>query len=213
MNWGSKNLITIKDLPWCVFFGSLWGMNEWLTGEFLSTREVDHTSLILTATAIFILAVSRGLINKPGSSILIGSIAVLFKLVHVAPFYCHLAAIFILGVVFDLFSSILLRKKTDSLVWQALNGSAAAFSNNAVFGLLMTYVFRYKYWITSGNQKMIEHIFIDGTLLAFMSLFFFPLGFKVGVSLKKFSLRRPACALAGSTAGSVLIWIVGSFAS
>jgi hypothetical protein len=213
MTWGSKNLITIKDLPWILFFGSLWGINELITGEFLSTREMKSTSLILTAIAVFILAVSRGLINKPGSSTIVGIIALLFKLVHVAPFYCHLAAIFILGFIFDLISSLLLREKTDSYFQQALNGSAAAFSNNAVFGILMTYVFRYKYWISNGNQKMIDHIFIEGSLLAFVSFFLSPLGFKIGVSLKKVSLKQPAWALALSSAGSIVIWIIGRFAS
>ncbi|MBN2245922.1 MAG: hypothetical protein JW755_08760 [Candidatus Aminicenantes bacterium] len=213
MIWDSKNLIAVKDLPWFLFFGSLWGINELITGEILSAREVESTSLILTAMAIFILAVSRGLINKPGSSTLIGIIALLFKLIHVAPFYCHLAAIFLLGFIFDLFSSVLLREKRVSFLKQALNGSAAAFFNNAVFGIFMTYVFRYKYWITNGNQKMIEHILTGGSLLAFISLFFSPLGFKIGVFLKKISLKQPAWALAASSAGSIAIWLIGRFAS
>ena len=168
---------------------------------------------LILLIAVFILAASRGMINKPGSSTIVGAVAVVFKLVHVAPFYCHLAAIFILGFIFDLFSTILLRKSTCSLIRQALTGFALAFSSNAVFGLLMTYVFRYRYWIINGNQKMIEHIFVDGGLLAFLSLFFFPLGYMIGRSLKKISLEQPVWAAATSSFGSVLMWIIGSFAS
>ena len=196
-----------------MLFGSLWGINELLTGEFLSARNVDNASLILSAAAIFILAASRGMINKPGSSTLVGFIAAVFKLVHVAPFYCHLAAIFILGVMFDLITSIFLRKNADRSVKQAFTGSASAFSNNALFGFLMTYAFRYKYWISDGNKKMVDHIFIDGSLLAFLALFLTPLGFKIGLALKKISSRQPVLSLAGSSASAVLIWILGSIAS
>lgn len=213
MIWDSKSLLKIKDIPWLILFGSLWGINELLTGEFLSAQNMDNASLVLSAAAVFILAASRGMINKPGSSTLVGVIAVVFKLVHVAPFYCHLAAIFILGFIFDMFASILLRKKAGSPIKQAITGSASAFSNNVLFGFLMTYVFRYSYWIIDGNQKMIRHIFIDGGLLTFLSLFLTPLGFKFGLSLKKISTRQPIWALAGSSAGAILIWILGSFAS
>jgi len=213
MIWDSKSLLKIKDIPWLILFGSLWGINELITGEFLSAQGMDHSSLVLSAAAVFILAASRGMINKPGSSSLVGSVAVVFKWVHVAPFYCHLAAIFILGFIFDLFASILLRKKADSTIKQALTGSASAFSNNALFGFIMTYIFRYSYWIVDGNQKMIRHIFIDGGLLVFLSLFLAPLGFKFGLSLEKISSRQPIWALAGSSAGAILVWILGSFAS
>lgn len=213
MIWDSKGLLKITDIPWLILFGSLWGINELITGEFLFAQGMDHASLVLSAAAVFILAASRGMINKPGSSTLVGVFAVVFKFVHVAPFYCHLAAIFILGFIFDLFASIFLRKNAKSLVKQSLTGSASAFSSNALFGFLMTYIFRYSYWISDGYQKMVDHIFIDGSLLAFLALFLTPLGFKIGLSLKKVSSRQPIWALAGSSAGAILIWILGSFAS
>jgi len=213
MIWDSKSILKIKDIPWLILFGSSWGINELLSGEFLSAQNVNNTSLVLSAAAIFILAVSRGMINKPGSSTLVGVIAVVFKFVHTAPFYCHLAAIFILGFVFDLFASMLLRKDAKNFIKQALTGSVSAFSNNALFGFLMTYIFRYKYWIIDGKQKMIDHIFVDGSLLVFVAMFLTPLGFKIGLLLKKISSRQPVWSLAGSSAGVILIWIFGSLAS
>ena len=87
-----------KNWLWLILFGSLWGINEVVMGEVLSASEVPHFSVLLTVIAIFMLAIARGIVNKPGSSTVIGVIAVLFKLANAAPFHCHLLGIFMVGV-------------------------------------------------------------------------------------------------------------------
>ena len=57
-----------RPILWLFLFGSIWGMNEVFLGEILYTNEVQHSSVILTVMALFLLAVSRGMIDKPGHS-------------------------------------------------------------------------------------------------------------------------------------------------
>ncbi|MDH5386798.1 MAG: hypothetical protein OEY18_19020, partial [Candidatus Aminicenantes bacterium] len=65
-----------KPIMWLFLFGSIWGINELFLGEILYRNDVQNSSVILTVMALFLLAISRGMINKPGSSALIGTFAV-----------------------------------------------------------------------------------------------------------------------------------------
>lgn len=131
---------------WLFLFGSIWGINEVFLGEILYRNEVQNSAVILTVLALFLLAISRGMINKAGSSTLIGAFAVLFRLANTAPSYCHLLGIFMLGATFDIFSSLLIKNEEKMPIRWGLTGAMSAFGNNAFFALLITYVFRYEYW-------------------------------------------------------------------
>ena len=100
-----------KPLMWLLLFGSIWGINEVFLGDILYRNEIQNSAVILTIIALFLLAISRGMINKPGSSTLIGIFAVLFRLANTAPSYCHLLGIFLLGATFDVFASLLIKNE------------------------------------------------------------------------------------------------------
>lgn len=68
-----------RQLIWILFFGSLWGMSEVVIGESLFTEDMPYASVWISVWAFFLLAVARGILNKPGSSTAIGGIATLFK--------------------------------------------------------------------------------------------------------------------------------------
>ncbi len=55
-----------------LMFGSLWGFSEVFAGEFLYSQHIPFASVWLSAFALFVLGLSRGLINRPGSSTVIG---------------------------------------------------------------------------------------------------------------------------------------------
>jgi hypothetical protein len=196
---------------WLFLFGSIWGINELFLGDILYRNDVQNSSVILTVIALFLLAISRGMINKPGSSALIGTFAALFRLANTAPSYCHLLGIFLLGVTFDVFSSLLIKNKEQApLKWGAA-GMLSAFGNNALFALLITYVFRYEYWVVGGFSKVFRHIFVSGSIITVIAAFFVPLGFFVGKNGGVLFDRHPRWSSAGAILGSLAIWTVAKF--
>lgn len=196
---------------WLFLFGSIWGLNEVFMGEILYRNEVQNSSIILTVMALFLLAISRGMINKAGSSALIGAFAVLFRLANTAPSYCHLLGIFMLGATFDIFASLLIKNEEKSPLKLGFTGAMSAFGNNALFALLITYVFRYEYWVVGGISKVSHHIFVSGSFGALLAAFLVPLGFLVGKNGSTFADSRPRWSYASTILGSIALWIIALF--
>jgi hypothetical protein len=200
-----------KPIMWLFLFGSIWGINEVILGELLYQNDVQNSSVILTAMALFFLATARGMINKPGSSTLIGTFSALFRLANTAPSYCHLLGIFLLGATFDVFFSLLVKNKEHApLKWGAA-GMLSAFGNNALFALLITYVIRYEYWVVGGTSKVFRHIFISGSMITVSAAVLVPLGFFVGKNGGVLFDRRPRWSYAGTILGSIAIWTAARF--
>lgn len=197
-----------KNWLWFILFGSLWGINEVVMGEFLSASEVPHYSVLLTVIALFILAVARGIVNKPGSSTAIGTIAFLFKLVNAAPFYCHILGIFMVGVAFDVWASVLMKSEKTSTIKNGLTGILSAYSGNALFALVITYVIRYEYWMGGGLSKVLKHIFVSGSMTAALAALAVPLGFRIGMTSGTFAERTPKWTYAGTVVSIFIIWIL-----
>lgn len=197
-----------KPLMWLFLFGSVWGINEVFLGDILYRNEVQQSSVILAIMSLFLLAISRGMINKAGSSTLIGAIAVLFRFANTAPSYCHLLGIFLLGVTFDVFATLLIKQEEKMPVKWALTGAMSAFWNNAFFALLITYVFRYEYWVVGGIAKVSHHIFISGSINALLAAFLVPLGILIGEKGHTFADSRPRWSFAGTIFGSIALWTV-----
>jgi hypothetical protein len=198
----------MKSWAWILFFGSLWGLSEVAGGGAMYAMDVPHASIFLCAWALFILAVARGLVNKSGSSTVIGGIAALFKLINVAPFICHLLGIFILGAAFDVFASLLLKKKTARFVPAALTGAASAYGGYSLFAILITYVIRYSYWVEGGINKVLNHIFFSGSLVALISLFLVPVGLRIGMASENATIDKSRWVYAGTAAAVVFMWII-----
>jgi hypothetical protein len=201
----------IKPVLWLFLFGSVWGINEVFLGEILYRNDVQNSSVILTVMALFFLAIARGMINKPGSSALIGAFAALFRLANTAPSYCHLLGIFVLGATFDVFFSLLVKNKEQAFLRWGAAGMLSAFVNNALFALSITYVFRYEYWVAGGFSKVSQHIFISGSIITAIAVFVVPLGFFIGKNGGILFDRRPRWSYAGTILGSLALWTVALF--
>jgi hypothetical protein len=197
-----------KNWLWFILFGSLWGINEVVMGEVLSTSDVPHFSILLTVIALFILAVARGIVNKPGSSTVIGVIAILFKLANAAPFYCHLLGIFMVGLVFDVLASVLMKSEKTATIKSSLTGILSAYSGNALFALVITYIIRYDVWTSGGLSKVLGHIFVAGTFTAILAAIAVPLGFRIGVTSGALADRKPKLTYAGTVVSVFIIWIL-----
>ena len=197
-----------KNWLWLFLFGSLWGINEVVMGEVLSQNKVPHFSIFLAAIAVFILAVARGIVNRPGSSTVIGTFAVLFKLANAAPFHCHLLGIFLTGLAFDIFASVLMKNEKTTPIRSSLAGVLSVYSSNTLFAFIITYVVRYEYWTKEGLSKVLSHIFVAGTITAFLASVVVPLGFRIGVTSGTLVERQPRWASAGTAVCVVVIWIL-----
>jgi hypothetical protein len=197
-----------KNWLWFILFGSLWGINEVVMGEVLSTSEVPHYSALLIVIALFILATARGIVNRPGSSTVIGMMAVLFKLANAAPFFCHLLGIFMVGLAFDIFASILIKSEKTTAIKCCLTGILSAYSGNILFALVITYIIRYEIWISAGLPKVLEHIFVSGSLTAVLAALAVPIGFKLGITSEVFTGKRTKWTYAGTVATIFIIWIL-----
>lgn len=197
-----------KNWLWLFLFGSLWGINEVVMGGVLSQNKVPHFSVFLAVIALFILAAARGIINTPGSSTVIGVLAVLFKLANAAPFHCHLLGIFITGLAFDVFASVLMKNEKTAPIRSSLTGILSVYSSNALFALVITYIVRYEYWTREGLPKVLSHIFVAGTITALLAAVVVPLGFRVGVTSGTLAKRQPRWTSTGTVVGIVVVWIL-----
>ncbi len=190
-------------------FGSLWGFGEVFAGEFLYAQAVPRASVWLTAFAFFILGLCRGLFNRPGSSTVLGAVAALFKLVNAAPYWCHLLGIVFIGLVFDLGATAWMKRETRRTLGTALTGVVAALGGYALFAVTITYVARFEPWLQGGLDKILDHIFIGGSLAAIAGAFLVPLGYKLGLRSDLAFEGRRDWAFAGSLGVLVLLWTLG----
>ena len=200
-----------KNWAWLLFFGSLWGIMEVAGGGVLSRYNMPHSAVILAAWAFMVMAVARGIVNKPGSSTVVGIVAVIFKLANAAPFFCHLLGIFALGLTFDVFSSLLMKNERKISFRSSLTGALSAYSGYALFAIVITYIVQYKYWIAGGLPKVLNHIFVGGSLAALAAVVLVPFGYWVGISNENLFERRPVWTYAGTLMGVVLLWTLGRF--
>ena len=198
----------MKNWAWFLLFGALWGISEVAAGGILYASDVPYSSIFLAGWAFFILAVARGVVNKLGSSTMIGAIATLFKLINVAPFICHLLGIFMLGVAFDVMASLLLKKERKISLRSPFTGITAAYSGYALFALVITYLVRYEIWVVGGFPN---HIFVSGSVAAAVAAVIVPLGYLVGVTSNELVKSRPRAVYTGTIAGVILLWILGRF--
>ena len=193
-----------------LLFGSLWGGAEVFAGEALFSDRVPYAEVWLTAWALFVLAVARGIINKPGTSTAIGAFASVYKAVCAAPFFCHILAIFILGLAFDIASTLLMRRERRISFRCSLSGIAGVYSGFALFALVITYLVRYEYWIAGGLAKVLHHIFVSGSVAALAAAVVVPLGYWIGQSGGVIAEHRPRWTYAGALVALIVLWSLGS---
>jgi hypothetical protein len=195
-----------KTWLWLLLFGSLWGVFEVAGGEILYEHRVAHASVYLSVWAYFMLAMARGIVNRPGSSTLVGSFATLFKLANASPNFCHLAAIFILGLTFDAFASILMGKDRHELARIGTVSFFCIFVERTAFALIATYIIRYERWVRGGIPMIQSHILLGGSYVALAAIVLAPLGYWIGINGLTRIERRPRLAYSGIIAALVVCW-------
>ena len=113
---------------------------------------------------------------------MVAAFAMLYKFLNLPFFACHLLGIVLLGMCYDLCFSFL-KIKNDSV-----KAALTAFITHVAFAILITYVFRYEYWVTGSMKKIAEYVFISGGLSAVFSAIAVPFTIKM-MSLKEIGLK------------------------
>jgi hypothetical protein len=161
---------TKKQKTWgIILFGTLIGFNETVIGSL----NIQNKSIILSAITLAFFSSARYYIPRIGTSLLILAIAVLFKLTDLGIQFCKPLMLILLGVGFEVFSSVFIGKKQFNflrLILTCVLTSTVMFTTFAVFE---TYIVKNGYWIAA---KFKDYIFIKGPLTALASTLLSVLG-------------------------------------
>jgi len=206
---GKEKMRNFKNWIWLLLFGSLWGIMEVIGGELLYKYEIPYASVWLSAWAFFMLAIARGILNKPGSSSIIGAFTAVFKLANASPFFCHLLGIFFLGLAFDVVSTLLMKHERKISFRSSISGALSAYGGYALFAFVSTYIVGDKYWTSGGLAKVLHHIFVSGSFAAMAAIVTVPLGYWIGLNGKIVAGRRPKLAYAGALVALAILWTLG----
>ena len=158
-----------KDFLWIVLFGTLIGLNETLIGGL----HFQNKSVVLSIITLVCLSAGRRLFPFIGASLLMIAVASLYKITDLGIYACKLEGMVQMGVWFEIFASLLIRKNTTKLYPYPLVSFLSALSAFLFFALLQKYVFHNEYW---NGPKFTEHIFIKGPYTAVISAVFSLLG-------------------------------------
>ncbi|MCK4276838.1 MAG: hypothetical protein KAX78_10010 [Phycisphaerae bacterium] len=204
-------------IPAILFFGTCWGACEVFGGEALYRAQFPYASVPLSIAALGILSLGRAYFPRPGSSLAIGCVAAIYKLlamysgfVGTPVFACHLLGICFLGATYDVLFSAL----------PTLNKSACAaavtYTSYVLFALSITYLFRYAPWVAGGLGRIVRHILLSGTLTAVGGAIVVPGAFRLAGALEEHA-ARPAPVRSALTAGGLylitaVLWAAGILA-
>jgi hypothetical protein len=161
-----------------LFFAGLWGASEAILGDALYRANVPYASVPLTAVAFVVMTIERAYYPQKDMATLIAACAMLYKFLNTPFFACHLLGILVTGLCYDLFFGLLKIKS------RSLSAAAAAYLSYAVFALMMTYVFRYEYWVHGGFAKILHHIGVSGSMAALGCAVLVPTTFRLRERIK-----------------------------
>jgi hypothetical protein len=167
----SKHLIIAS----IVLFGSLWGLAELGFGEFAWARGIPRAP-ILTAVGVVFLVLTRRLWAAPGSSFALAAVASAFKFLQHPVWGCKIAAVLMVGAIFDIgFSLYEARQRRQSPSF-ARAGTRSVLVLSPVLTLVSFVAFSYfardvlhnPYW--SMPAKMTDYMFVQGPVAALLAL-------------------------------------------
>jgi hypothetical protein len=199
-----------KNFLWILLFGSLIGLNEALIGSL----SFPYRSVVLSAITIALLSFARIKIQQSGTSALIIFIAVLFKLNNFGfhsctanVLLCGPTALLMLGLSFELFASLLIKKSTVKYLNYSLTCGITAIVAFSLFGLMSTFILG-----SWGTNRLIEYIFIKGSMTAIASIIISAIGIFTTNIIKNRNFPRLNPYFTSSILGVMVIalWLIGS---
>jgi hypothetical protein len=158
-----------------VLFGSLWGLAELGIGEAMWARDIPRAP-VLTAIGVLFLVLGRGVWAAPGSSLALTLVASAFKFLQ-HPFWgCKVAAVLVVGVIFEAGFSLLEARQRAGAAGGLRAGRAGvlvlspllAFVSFVAFSFLARNVLLNPYWAMP--EKFVNYVFVQGPTAAVLSL-------------------------------------------
>lgn len=193
-----------------LFFGGLWGISEAVLGDALYSNNVPYASVPLTVISFIILTFARVYFPQKGTATLIAACAMFYKFLNEPFFACHILGIVLLGICYDIFFSV------SGIKNRRVCAVLATYLGYALFAMMITYVFRYEYWVQAGFGKIVRHIGIGGSMAALGCAVFVPISFRFGEQLKaKFSAPfrlRLQLAFGSVSLVTAGLWVFAMFA-
>lgn len=174
-----------------LFFSALWGFSEAVLGGYLYRHSVPCASVYLTVIGLSVLTVARAFMPAAGMMTLVAAFAMLYKFLNTPFFACHFLGILLTGMCYDgVFNLLRIKNKP-------LGALLTVYAGYALFAIMITYLFRYEYWVAGGLAKVARHIFVNGTFTALACALAVPLSARLAGRLKS---NPPAPLWAGSLA-------------
>jgi len=193
-----------------LFFSGMWGISEAVLGDALYRADVPYASVPLTVIGFVVMSFATVYFPQKGTATVIAACAMLYKFLNAPFFACHLLGIFLTGVCYDLFFSIFVIRN------RSLSAATAAYLSYALFALMITYAFRYDYWVQAGLAGVLRHIGISGSIAALGCAALVPLSFRLAERLKanfatpfRLRLRLAPGSVSAVTVG---LWVFGIMA-
>lgn len=177
----NRNRLAVTSI---FLLGSLWGLSE-LGIDRLELADGVPRAPLLTAAAIVFLVIARRVWDAPGSSLSLAVLASAFKFVQSPFFGCKIAAVLILGGLFDLALSAV-RGREPTGLWSARRAApyarplAATVASFVTFGFFARYILVNPYWVAGGAARMIEYQLVHGALAAGLAIPAIYLGLRAG---------------------------------
>jgi hypothetical protein len=167
----SKHLIIVS----IVLFGSLWGLAELGLGELAWANNIPRAA-ILTAVGVAFLVLGRRVLAAPGSSLGLAAVASAFKFLQHPVWGCKIAAVLMVGAIFDIgFSLYEARQRRRSPDFaRADTRSVLVLSPILTFVAFIAFAYFARdmlhnlYWTMPG--KMLDYVFVQGPIAAVLSL-------------------------------------------
>jgi hypothetical protein len=201
-----------KYLLWILLLGTLIGLNETLVGS----MQLPFRSVILATIMLLVLIVGRYIMPQIGSTLLITAVAVLFRVSNLGCHHsctttqllCGPTAVLLLGVAFELFASVLVRRRPIRYYSFVLPTVLAAFTAFGLFGLLNTYIL--ESWDVS---RLTEYVLLKGSVAAFHTAAISLPVIWLADRLKGLGLAEMNAWLAKGAVGLciIMLWLFGSF--
>ena len=158
-----------NDIIFILFLGTIWGASEAILGGALYAANVPRASILLAIIAFAVLTLARGYRPQIGMATLLAIVAMSYKgagmllaskLSGHQIFFCHCWGVLTLGASYDLMR-LIWKDKRDPLF-----AASAVYLGYASFAFSMTYIFHHPYWYPVGISKVLNHVFISGSLAA-----------------------------------------------
>ncbi len=160
--------------------GSAWGFSEVFLGEALYRADVPFSSSVpLCAIGFVLLTLMRRHAGAMGMASLVGLLAAGYKFIAMyshfiqTPVYiCHVLAIVLLGVSYDVCMRVMGDRSAGR---RAVAATAATYVGYFLFAVAITFVVRYENWLAGGWPKIIRHTLVSGSIAAAINAVLVPL--------------------------------------